>query len=189
MRRILFAATSAFVSPAVVHAQASADSAGPRAHSWGVEGIFAGGAGGRALYFPSRTFGVVAAVDVNSVRGTSEVSGPFAPQSDHVAVDGFAASLGARWLNRPGATVRPFEGLGAGLSYQHQTSGYASTQLAPSAYGEIGASVFVVPHVSLNGSAQVAVTRNHGESNGGSAKTTSWYTRAHVAQLSLSIYF
>jgi hypothetical protein len=109
----------------------------------------------------------------------------------------FSALLGRRWYRPGAARVRPFGGLGIGGSFSriHQVGGVnTSTALAygGNVYGEIGASVFFAPELSLGAawSGTLRVSRNTQYSNGSLySKNTSFSLTAGAVTLEGAFYF
>src|SRR4051794_23202348 len=130
-----------------MHAQQTADPVMPRVGSWGAEAVVGTGLGANVLRFSSPTAAWLAGLTFNVSRQTDNLS-VFPGGTDQSGWFGFAdARLGRRWWRgERGERLRPLTGLGVlgGLS---SNTGFQSWNAG--GYGELGATYFFTPHLSL----------------------------------------
>jgi hypothetical protein len=174
-------------------AQTAPDSIGPRQGTWGVEASYGPSMGASALRFSSpRTawmLGVSFAVGQETADRTVDYfSGATARSTNTVGT--VEVRAGHRWwtgdLNQP---LRPFVGLGLGSRYSTASS---ARMYDASVFGELGATYFFGPHVSLGGAGELAIVREHfrfDTAPGPGATSDSWYVRGDVARLTAAVYF
>jgi hypothetical protein len=98
--------------------------------------------------------------------------------------------VGRRWwtsfTNEP---MRPFLGLGIGGRFA-QFSGVRTTE--GSVNGELGATYFFSPHVSLGATGELALVRGqdrYANPTGPSQTADHWYLHGNVARLNAAVYF
>jgi hypothetical protein len=173
-----------------MRAQQAADPVMPRVGSWGAEAVFGSGVGANVLRFSSSTAAWLAGMGFSAIYQTDELSAP--PGGlDQSGWLGFGdARLGRRWWRgERGERIRPLTGLGVlgGLS---RNPGYQSWNAG--GYGELGASYFVSPHVSLGATGELAVVYMHDRYP--SAVTpdriiTRWVVRGNLVRVNASVYF
>jgi hypothetical protein len=190
-RSYLVAAATLIASRGAV-AQTAPDSIGPRQGTWGVEATYGPSVGASVLRFSSPRSAWILGVSFSVGQETADVPldflGNTTPKTITVGTVGVRA--GHRWwrgeLNQ---ALRPFVGLGLGGQY---TNANGARMNEASAFGELGATYFFSPHVSLGGAGDLAIAREHYryENSTGPAETRdSWYFRGDVARLTAAVYF
>ena len=177
------------LAPVALRAQASADSIGLRPGAWAVEGIIGGSSDANLLRFTSRRTAIVLGGSFTTARVTATIAGPFVPDTAKVKQDNLTLSVGMRqWLS-DSTRVRLFRGAGVFASYVHSNDpNGSSNSVMPGAYGEFGASSFIMPRVSLNGTGRLAFQQVR-EDDVQAVKVRGWALDGRLAQLSLTIYF
>jgi hypothetical protein len=185
-------AAALLVPMPAAHAQAALDSIAPRAGSWGGEAVYGGAPGASLLYFSSPRAAWLAGLTFSVSHETADVTtlpGATATESGYTA--GVDARLGRRWWSAdPRARLRPLTGLGilGGL-----TSFQFGRTWSAGAYGELGATYFFSPHVSLGASGELAA--GYGEDRfatgtvGPDRVTTRWTLRGNLARIAAGVYF
>jgi hypothetical protein len=172
-------------------AQAARDSIGPRQGAWGVEASYGGAVGASLLRFSSPRAAWMLGASFAVGRETSDDVNPFGPTTRSTNTLGSVeARVGRRWwtgaLNE---AMRPFVGLGLGGRY---TTFSNTRTYEGSLIGELGATYFFGPHVSIGGAGELAVVRGqdrYSNPAGPNLTTDRWYLRGDVARLTAAVYF
>ena len=172
-------------------AQAPRDSIGPRPGTWGAEASYGSGTGVSLLWFSSpRAAWMLGA----SYTFGEETSDQTAPAGGTIRSTNITGSLNLRvgrrwWSGELNAPMRPFVGFGVGGGL----SRFSNVRSAEgSVNGELGATYFFGPHVSLGAAAELAVVRGHDRyisSFGPEQKSDRWYVRGNLARLTAAVYF
>ena len=153
----------------------------PRGGTWGAEVNVGDGTEVSLLRFSSPSRAWLLGLSFTASRERSDASGTTVDRNT-----GFvAAKLGHRWWSGTTAErLRPFTGLGVGGAYSSTST---SRQHTGFVYGELGATYFFSPHVSLGaaGNAQVL----YGEDQFGTLLTRRWLVRGTLVRLSAGVYF
>lgn len=190
--RIRAAALFAFFLPAAAAAQTPADSTGPRGGSWGAEVTVGGGFGGQLLRFRSPNSAWLLGAGVSVTREhQDEVTGTFGviPEQTRTQVQ-VSGRLGLRGYRDRGRRLRPFTG--AGLTGALSRFDSQNRSWEAGAYGELGASFFFSPHVSLGAAGELSA--GYGEDRRGgppdvSVTATHWRIGAAVVRVLGAVYF
>jgi outer membrane protein W len=93
------------------------------------------------------------------------------------------------WTGELSQALRPFVGLG--LAGRYATANNARMNEA-GAFGELGATYFFSPHVSLGGAGELAIVRDHygfDSATGAGPTQDSWFVRGDVARITAAVYF
>jgi hypothetical protein len=186
---ILVVALTAAAAAPTVHAQQVADPVMPRAGSWGAEAVFGSGVGANVLRFSSSTAAWLAGLTFNVTHQTDDLSA-LPGATDQSGWLGFGdARLGRRWWRgERGERIRPLTGLGVlgGVS-----SGTGIQSWNAGGYGELGASYFVSPHVSLGATGELAAVyiRDRFLNLNAERTTTRWVVRGNLVRVNASVYF
>jgi hypothetical protein len=190
--RCLIVLSSALIAAApVAHAQQTADPdpVMPRPGSWGAEAVLGSWVGANVLRFSSPTAAWVAGLTFNVSHQTEEFTG-FTGTTEQSGLLGYGdARLGRRWWSGDrGERIRPLTGLGV-LGGVSSNEGFQSWNVG--AYGELGASYFVSPHVSLGATGELAAVYLHDRfrSTGAERNTTRWLVRGNLVRVNASVYF
>jgi hypothetical protein len=161
----------------------------PRAGSWGAEAVFGSGVGANVLRFSSPTSAWLAGLTFSVTHQTEDFTG-FTGGTGQSGWLGFGdARLGRRWWSGDrGERIRPLTGLGVlgGVSSNENFQSWNA-----GAYGELGATYFVSPHVSLGATGELAAVYLHDRfaSVGGDRNTTRWLLRGNLVRVNASVYF
>jgi hypothetical protein len=184
---ILAVALTAAASTA--HAQQAADPVMPRIGSLGAEAVFGGGIGANVLLLSSPNAAWLAGLSFSAIHQTDDIS-DLQGDDDRSGWIGFGdARLGRRWWRgERGERVRPLTGVGV-LGGVSSNTGLRSWNIG--GYGELGASYFVTPHVSLGAIGELAVAYTHESFSyvGGDRVTTRWVLRGNLVRVNASVYF
>jgi hypothetical protein len=185
---ILMVALTAAAAPAAP-AQQAADPVMPHAGSWGAEAVFGGAIGANALRFSSPTAAWLAGLAFNVGHQSEHFTGltGFSEQSGWIG--SADARLGRRWWSGDrGERIRPLTGLGL-LGGVSSSPGLRSWNAG--AYGELGATYFVSPHVSLGAYGELAAVHANDRflSTGADRTTTRWLVRGNLVRVNASVYF
>jgi hypothetical protein len=179
----------AATAPAARSQQAVVDSVMPRAGSWGAEAVLGTGIGANVLRFSTPTAAWLAGLSFNVAHETDDIFG-FPGSFDQSGWQGFAdARLGRRWWKgERGERIRPLTGLGVlgGVSSNPSTRSWNA-----GAYGELGASYFYSPHVSLGATGELAALYMQDRFLGAGAERTitRWIVRGTLVRVNASVYF
>ena len=176
-------------------AQAPADSVMPRAGSWGAEATYGGAPAATLLRFtsPSAAWLVGASFSVSheSVESPTATSPTTQVITDDRVITFVDARLGRRWwAGDARSRLQPLRGLGLAGSYSDY--GFATTY-SVGAYGELGATWFFTPHVSLGASGELLAAYGQDRQATGASQpdrvTTRWSLRGNLARVSAAVYF
>jgi hypothetical protein len=187
----LVAAATLIASHGAV-AQATRDSIGPRQGTWGVEASYGSFTGASLLRFSSPRAAWMLGASFALGQETSDETVDFLGNTTRrTSTLGTVEVRVARrwWTGELTEAMRPFVGLGLGGRYSTVSS---ARQTAGSVIGELGATYFFGPHVSLGGAGELAVVREHDRFdslNGPVLKQDSWSVRGNVARLTAAVYF
>jgi hypothetical protein len=195
------AAVVALAAALIVHApglaaQAPGDSTMPRAGSWGAEATYGGAPAATLLRFtsPSAAWLVGASFSV-SHESVDDVTytGPstFVVTTDDRVITFVDARLGRRWwAGDARSRLQPLRGVGLAGSYSNYS--FARTYTV-GAYGELGATWFFTPHVSLGASGELLASYGEDRQATGASQpdrvTTRWGVRGNLARVSAGVYF
>ncbi len=195
--RRLLAASVALLTPSLAEGQDRAaapdtiasSTAGPGAGTWAAELGIGAGQTATLLRFQSPTSAMLIGADVSWVDISEDVPGLEGVRRERYTLANVTGRIGFRRYRGTAAAVRPFTGLGvlAGLSRSPGGPGWTA-----GAYGELGASCFFSPHVSLGatGGLQVTYARLKQEFAGGESLTRRQLSiRAVAVQLLGTVYF
>jgi hypothetical protein len=180
---------AALTAAPTVHGQQVVDPVMPRVGSWGAEAVFGSGIAANVLRLSSPTTAWLAGLSFNVTHQTDNLSA-LPGGADQSAWLGFGdARLGRRWWRGDrGERIRPLTGLGVlgGVS-----SGTNLQSWNVGGYGELGASYFFSPHVSLGATGELAAvyTRDRFAIAGGERVTTRWLLRGSLVRVNASVYF
>jgi hypothetical protein len=173
-----------------MHAQQAADPVMPRAGSWGAEAVMGDGFGANLLRFSSPTAAWLAGLSFAAIHQTDNFS-DFPGGENQSGWLGYGnAHLGRRWWRGgSGERLRPLAGVGA-LGALYRNPGSRSWNAG--AYGELGASYFFSPHVSLGATGEL--TAVYSEDRFFSAIppdriATRWIVRGNLVRVNASVYF
>jgi hypothetical protein len=196
MRSVLPAAVLAVAlvtAAPTVNAQAVADVIGPRAGSWGAEATYGGTSAATLLHFSSPSAAWLVGVAFNVARETADnynfAGTPTTESRDYGSVN---ARVGRRWWSGDAsARLRPLTGIGltGGLgSYPFEKAWNAG------GYGELGATYFFSPHVSLGASGELSLgyqqnRRSSGVPGSSDQVSRYWLLRGDLARVSAGVYF
>jgi hypothetical protein len=182
-------AAALLTAASTMHAQTT-DPVMPRAGAWGAEAVYGGSASANLLRFSSPTAAWLAGLSFNAIRQTDDVSifPGSANQSNYLG--SLDVRVGGRWWRgTAGERVRPLSGLGllggvsSGAGFQSWTAG---------GYGELGASYFFSPHLSLGATGEMAAGYIHDRFASGVAAdriTTRWFLRGNLVRVAAGVYF
>jgi hypothetical protein len=171
-----------------MHAQQTGEPAMPRAGSWGAEAVVGNGIGADVLRFSSPTAAWLAGLSFSVTHQTDDRS-VFPGGADQSGWLGFGdARLGRRWWRGDrGDRIRPLTGLGV-LGGVSSSIGVQSWNAG--GYGELGASYFFSPHVSLGASGELAASYARDRFLNASAERISrWVLRGNLVRVNGSVYF
>ena len=189
IRRVSMLVVALSAGASTVHAQQPADSVMPRAGSWGAEAVFGPSVGANVLRFSSPDAAWLAGLVFN-VAHQSEDRPLIQGEVDRSGWTAFAdGRLGRRWWRgERGERIRPLTGLGVsgGVS-----EGLGIDSWNVGGYGELGATYFVSPHVSLGANSELAIVhlRETLALSGGDRITTRWIVRGNLVRVHGSVYF
>jgi hypothetical protein len=161
----------------------------PVAGSWGAEAVIGTGIGANVLRFSSPTAAWLAGLSFNVAHQTDEFSG-FPGGFDRSGWIGFAdAHLGRRWwTGNRGERIRPLTGLGllGGLSGNPGVQSWNA-----GGYGELGATYFYSPHLSLGATGELAAVYAHDRYLDVVAErvTSRWTVWGTLIRVNASVYF
>jgi hypothetical protein len=173
----------------VLHAQQS-EPLMPRSGSWGAEAVYGGANSANLLRFSSPTAAWLAGLSFNVVRQTDDASGFPGAVNQSYLLGSVDARVGRRWWRGgAGEHVRPLSGLGllGGLS-----SGSGLQSWSAGGYGELGATYFFSPHVSLGATGEVAAGYSHERFSiaaPADRTTTRWFVRGNLVRVAAGVYF
>jgi hypothetical protein len=188
-RRITAFAVALTAAAPIVHAQQAADPAMPRPGSWGAEAVFGSGVGANALRFSSPTAAWLAGLSFNLTHQTDDLSA-FPGATDQSGWLGFGdARLGRRWWRGDrGERIRPLTGLGV-LGGVSSNPSFRSWNAG--GYGELGASYFLSPHVSLGATGELAAVYIHDRYLNVTTQrnVTRWVVRGNLIRVNAGVYF
>ena len=193
-------AVVAFALALIVHApglaaQTPADSVMPRANSWGAEAMYGGAPAATLLRFssPSAAWLVGASFSVSHESVDNVIlTGPTTQVTTEDRVITFVdARLGRRWwAGDARSRLQPLRGLGLAGTYSNYS--FARTY-SVGAYGELGATWFFTPHVSLGASGELVASYGEDRQATGTSQpdrvSTRWGVRGNLARVSAGVYF
>jgi hypothetical protein len=171
-------------------AQAARDSIGPPQGAWGAEASYGPSTGVSLLRFSSPRTAWLLGAFVYLGQEASDQS----TQTGITRSTNTTASLNVRvgrrwWTGEPNERMRPFVGLGVAGGF----SKFGNTRtLEGSAIGELGATYFFGPHVSLGTAGELSVARGHDRyvsAIGPALATDRWYLRGNLARFNAAVYF
>jgi hypothetical protein len=171
------------------HAQQPADPVMPRAGSWGAEAVFGGGIGANVLRFSSPTAAWLAGLSFSVTHQTDDLSAFPGAINQSGWLGSADARLGRRWWRgERGERIRPLTGLGV-IGGVSSNPSFQSWNVG--AYGELGASYFVSPHVSLGATGELAAVyfRDRFLNVTAERTTTRWVMRGNLVRVNASVYF
>jgi hypothetical protein len=177
------------------HAQAASDSISPRPGSWAAEANYGDSDGASLLYFSSSHAAWVLRANFNVGSETQDepqlgFGGTTTTTSTTSTVGGVSLQLGGRWWSgEPTARLRPFTGLGVIGQYSAASNSRTS---AVGAYGELGATYFFSPHVSLGAAGELDLTSAHnryGSDDSTLLKTSAWRFSGNLVRFMATVYF
>lgn len=185
------AAALGFVS-APLRAQSASDIS-PRAGAWGAEVSTGALYSASLLHFSSADAAWLVGVTFDVARETRDVpsfGGSTTTETSTTA--SLAGRLGRRWWSGDRTSrMRPLLGLGVtgGLS-----DGARQRSWGAGTYGELGATYFFSPHVSLGASAELDLNYYHSRSPTGIPGSPEflirrWDLRGNLARLAAAVYF
>jgi hypothetical protein len=173
-------------------AQAARDSIGPRQGTWGVEASYGSFSGASLLRFSSpRAAWMLGAAFAVGRETSDETIDFFGNTTRTTRTQGSVAVRAGRrwWTGGLDEAMRPFVGLSLGGGY---TTFSSARQTEGSVIGELGATYFFGPHVSLGGAGELAIVREHDRLDnpaGPGLTHDSWFVRGNVARLTAAVYF
>jgi hypothetical protein len=193
LRPALLAVALTLAAPAV-HAQSASANTGPRAGSWGAEATYGEFSGASLLRFSSSDAAWVLGLSGYAERRTVEqqiFNGVgYVTTKESQNVDFVTARLGRRWWGGDARTgFRPLTGVGITGGVGQQPS---FRQWNAGTYGELGATYFFSPHVSLGATGGLELTYGQDRFNSGSGSTDHtdrWIVRGNLARVSAGVYF
>jgi hypothetical protein len=196
MRSVLaIALLAAAVSGLPAHAQSGGDEIAPRAGSWGAEVVLGTYPGATLLRFSSPTSAWLVGATFNVFRQTTDESATVFPgtttRTTRVAAN-VDARVGRRWWKGDDTRtkLRPFSGLGLLGGYGHQPS---QRSWSAGAYGEVGATYFFTPHLSLGASGELAMSYAQHRFDYGDIVPRRvdelWNVRGNLVRAGASVYF
>jgi hypothetical protein len=190
-RHFLVGVATLIVSHAAA-AQAVPDSIGPRQGTWGVEASYGPLSGASLLRFSSPRAAWMLGAYFAIGQETSDEPLDFIGNTTRRThtLGALEVRVGRRWWSGAlNEAMRPFVGLGLGGRYASYSN---SRSTEGSVNGELGATYFFGPHVSLGGSGELAVIRGQDRyvnATGPTMTNDRWYVRGNVARLNATVYF
>ena len=174
-------------------AQTATDSIAPRAGTWAAEASYGGGGAASLLYIssPRAAWLLRATFSVGSqtLDEPQFAGGVTTTTRTTSALRNFSLAAGRRWWSgEPSARLRPFTGLGLTGRYSAASD---ARETDVGAYGELGASYFFSPHVSLGaaGELDAGVTSSRFGSSALDAKARSWMVSGNLVRFMATVYF
>ena len=173
--------------PTIASAQQVAADSMPDAGTWGAEiNVGSGATGANLIRFQSRKLALVLgadfSVDHTKVEQNVPLVGTLTSKTTQTAV---GARLGVRTYRESGSEkLRPLFGFGVRSGYGK--SG-AYTNWTAGAYGELGATYFLTPHVSLGGSGELQA--NYGKLKQPNGTGTITRIDGSLMRVVLGVYF
>ena len=192
MRTARFINTVALlVLPSFAFAQSPADST-PRAGQWGAEGSLAGSTLGTALLrFRSPTSAWVVGADFSVARSKTEFGASGASFADSRTQVSLSTRLGLRSYRQSDVDrLRPI--IGGGVFGSVTRGSNDSKGWRTGLYGELGATYFVAPHVSLGATGEVRASYEKDERESGTGQRSEFTMTsfgASLARVLVSVYF
>jgi hypothetical protein len=175
------------VTAPVVGAQAPVDAIGPRAGSWGAEVTAVGSPTASLLYFSSPRAAWLLGLTFDLAREKTD-NGVIAESHNVGSVN---ARIGRRWWRGDAAArLRPLTGVGisGGISNASR-GGFWSA----GGYGELGATYFFSPHISLGASGELAAAysedRFANPPPGSDFVSSRWSLHGTLVRASAGVYF
>lgn len=188
-RRLALLVVAFAAATRILGAQQTPDPVMPRAGSWGAEAVLSTGVGANVLRFTSPTSAWLAGLSFSLTHQTDDMSA-FPGGTNQSGWVGFtAARLGRRWWSGDrGERIRPLAGLGVlgGLS-----SGVGFQSWNAGGYGELGATYFYSPHVSIGAAGELTAVYSRDRSLGGGPArvTTRWTLGGTLIRVNAGVYF
>jgi hypothetical protein len=172
-------------------AQTTADSTRPHQGSWAAEASYGDGSGASLLYFSSPSAAWLISGRFVIGKETQDQNEPFGGVTSITDTRAnVLVQLGRRWWSaEPSARLRPFSGLGVIGLYSSQSGSRSS---GGGAYGELGATYFFSPHMSLGAAGELDLTASNGRFDSGSLtelKMRSWEFTGSLVHLTATVYF
>jgi len=186
------AITPALVAPAPARAQDVAparDSTGPRAGAWAAELGVGAGQTATLLRFRAPTSAVLFGAQVFVENVSEDVPSIDGVRTEEYTLASVTARLGVRRYRATLGSARPFGSAGLLAGYVNDPGGPG---WVGGAFGEIGASYFFSPHVSLGAAGGVQVTYSRlsrGFGGGPRLVRRELGVRASAVQLLGAVYF
>jgi len=171
-------------------AQSVVEPAGPRAGTWGAELSYYGFTGVSLLRFTSASTAWLLGADFAAGQTTQDYP-DFTGTSRETDALGFVRlSAGRRWYKGdPAVRLRPL--VGGGLSGSYYT-GSGSRDVLGGAYGEVGASYFFTPHLSLGAAGELRYTwqeRRQAVQDRPDYVSSMWSVSGSLVHMKAAVYF
>jgi hypothetical protein len=184
--------STVLAAPALVRAQgplAAPDSAGPRPGAWGAEGGIGSGQSATLLRFRSSTSAVLIGLDASWFDTSEELPDVGGTRTQRNTYANLMARIGVRGYQTTASAARPFTSVGVIAGYTQDPGGPGWTA---GAFGELGASYFFSPHVSLGAAGGLQVTYSRTRREFSAAETLSrrqFGVQANAVRLLGAVYF
>jgi hypothetical protein len=171
------------------------DSTMPRAGTWGAEAMYGGVPAATLLRFSSPSAAWLIGASFSMSRETSDDVIFTSPTASSVVTETRVTStidarLGRRWwAGDARSRLQPLRGLGLAGSYVHYPS---MISYLVGAYGELGATWFFTPHVSLGASGELLAGYGQDRLAVGTSPdqvTTRWQVRGNLVRVAAGVYF
>ena len=182
-------AATALCAPSLARGQDTTGTvAGPGPGTWGAELGVGGGQSAALLRFRSPTSAILIRGEAMWVEISEERLTIDGVQTQRYTLTSITARFGVRRYQGPGARVRPFSSVGVLAGYAQNPSGPGWTG---GAFGDVGATYFFSPHVSLGaaGGLEATFTSSTQQINAQSLTRRQIGVRASAVQLLGAVYF
>jgi hypothetical protein len=189
--RFCLVATAMLIATDSAVAQAVQDSIGPRPGTWGVEASYGAPLGASLLRFSSpRAAWMIGAFFSVGQETSDQLTSVGATTRNTNTLGSVELRVGRRWWTfDANERLRPFVGVGVGGRYYH----YANARRTEgSVDGELGATYFFGPHVSIGAAGDLTLARGqdlYTNPGGPSSTTDRWYLNGNAARLNAAVYF
>jgi hypothetical protein len=172
------------------HAQSGADDVGPKGGTWGAEATLGGPTGVSLLRLTSPQAAWLLGASFSAGRETSDQFNGFTRTRETRMLGSVELRVGRRWWSGEARErLKPHAGLGLIGRYASYPS---ARSWAVGPYGELGATYFFGPHLSLGTSGELAITRSRDTYSGGlgtDLKTDRWYINGNLVRFNAAVYF
>lgn len=186
--RIALLVIAIFATARTVRAQAT-DPVMPRAGGWGAEAVFANGSGANLLHFSSPTAAWLMGLTFNVGLETNTATGITGASTSQSSWLGYGyGRLGRRWWRGEGnERIRPLTGVGVVGGVSGNSGGQS---WSAGGYGELGATYFYSPRVSIGASGELTGVYSRDRYLGaGGDRNSRWMVGGTLARVNASVYF